>query len=300
MSQRLPSVTIGIPSFNEEIMLPQLLNSLEKQKPNGFKVDSIVVLSDASSDSTDVIAQNWGGNVELLRNEKRGGKYSLMYALFQKQTNDCVVILDADVVIQDSNFLQKLVSPVLFDQADLVAARVKNLEATTWVEKALELSMELKYRVFDNFKNGQNLYTCHGRARAFSRKFAHSLPKNGEAIAEDAFSYLWLRKTAGKYVYVPQATVWYQLPSTVEDHRRQSNRFSAGMTELNLSTQINDLLRKESIPVTLYFQSALVSVTQKPLAFFQYVILFLITKAHSSTSLQTSKTWQVAKSSKRL
>lgn len=296
----LPTLSIGIPAFNEEKTLPQLLKALSKQLSPTFTVTEIAVLSDASTDSTDTLTKNWGVPVSLRRSKVRQGKYPNLYAFFQTQNTDCVVILDADVQIKSQDFLTHLTKGIFDKTADLTAAKVRDLAPQTWVENALSASMALKYEVFESFNQGNNIFTCHGRARAFSRQLYRSMPLQDASVAEDAFSYLWTVRNGLSYRYAPQAEVWYRLPKTLADHHKQSARFTSGFAELQMHPENASILKSEQLSKLNLLMAAIRVAVTRPLGFIQYLIVFGLSKVQRAQSNDLIATWTVAESSKQL
>ena len=49
---RKPTVTIGIPAYNESANIGRLINDVLGQKQNHFRLAKIIVVSDCSSDAT--------------------------------------------------------------------------------------------------------------------------------------------------------------------------------------------------------------------------------------------------------
>lgn len=97
--RRLPSFTILIPAFNEELVIERTLTSVCKQNYPSF---SVVVVNDASADATSRKARAFIKShpkttirlVNLRRNRGKGG--ALNYALRRYCDSDLLMILDAD------------------------------------------------------------------------------------------------------------------------------------------------------------------------------------------------------------
>lgn len=301
MSAAKPSVTIGIPALNEAQALPQLLESLLAQHKAVYNLKQILVVSDASTDDTDLIVKRSKSRiVKLHRNSKRLGKASIVNGIFRKATTDVVVILDADIKIKDANFISKLIQPIVNQGVALTSARVENLVALTTTQQMLSLSMAFKTEVFESYKNGLGVFTCHGRARAFSRKFYQKLrlPKN--VMAEDAYSYLKAVKLKATYFYVKNTTAWYQLPKNPEDHLLQSQRFFRSMAQLEEYFDADFLAQQFYLPKTLLIKSMLKHALQQPILMANYVYLVIESKFKAITNPGGSSHWTMSESSKAL
>jgi cellulose synthase/poly-beta-1,6-N-acetylglucosamine synthase-like glycosyltransferase len=96
----LPSVTIIITAYNEELGLRAKLDNVMSLEYAKSKFE-ILVVSDASSDATDLIAQSYDRDrVKLLRVEGRLGKTACQNAAVEVAAGEIVVITDATTRIQ--------------------------------------------------------------------------------------------------------------------------------------------------------------------------------------------------------
>jgi len=107
-------LTIGIPAFNEEKHLPQILTELKKI------TNSIIVCDDGSTDNTSIIAKEFGA--EVIKHEKNLGYGSAIKSIFQatsKNDSEILVTFDADGQhrIDDIN---KVLAPIKDGEADIV------------------------------------------------------------------------------------------------------------------------------------------------------------------------------------
>ena len=69
-----PTVTIGIPAYNEEANIKNLLDSILSQIQNNFIIDEIIVVSDGSSDKTaDIVRSLNNSLINLIEDKERLG-----------------------------------------------------------------------------------------------------------------------------------------------------------------------------------------------------------------------------------
>ena len=107
-------ITIGIPAFNEEKHLPQILTKLKEI------TNSILVCDDGSTDNTSIIAKKFGA--EVIKHKKNLGYGSAIKSIFQVASeinSDILVTFDADGQhrIEDIN---KVIQPIKDEEADIV------------------------------------------------------------------------------------------------------------------------------------------------------------------------------------
>lgn len=91
-----PTVTVLIPAYNEaDCIAATIANKLEQDYPSDRL--QIIVVSDGSTDDTDVIARGFATHgVELLRRERREGKAAALNEAMRHATGEIVVFSDAN------------------------------------------------------------------------------------------------------------------------------------------------------------------------------------------------------------
>lgn len=119
----MPNIKVIIPAYNEEESIPLVIKAI----PN--LVDEIIVVSNNSTDNTEVNAKNVGATV-LIENQKGYGFACLKgmeYISQQKNKPDIVVFLDGDYSDYPEE-LTKITQPIIDENIDFViGARVKEL-----------------------------------------------------------------------------------------------------------------------------------------------------------------------------
>lgn len=299
MKNQRTTVTIGIPAFNEEKNIGTLLQSVLNQTQSKYRVDKIIVVSDGSTDRTEIIVKNIKSHsIKLIDGLERKGKPNRLNQIIESINSDILAILDADILIKDNFFLERLIKPILEYGVDLTSAAIEELEPKTLIQKILKSSMVLKKNIFENFREGYNLYTCHGRARAFSRRLYKSINFK-DTVADDAFSYLFCKTNNYKYFFAGEAKVFYKLPETLEDHEKQSTRFFKSFQNLSYKFKKEFLISEYKIPRILVFKEVLKTALKYPIILLYFPIYFHNKIRSVFVNFQSTK-WEIAHSSKLL
>jgi glucosyl-3-phosphoglycerate synthase len=102
------SVAVVIPAKNEADTIGAVLEAVRHHEDF---VDELVVVDDHSNDDTAIVAQHHGAKV--LHLEGRGGKGAAMKAGISATSSELVVFLDADVLNTTTEFVPRLVQPLL-------------------------------------------------------------------------------------------------------------------------------------------------------------------------------------------
>lgn len=295
------TVTIGIPAYNEEQNIRFLVKDLLKQKQVSFQLRKIIICSDASSDSTEEeVKKIRNSKVKLILNKTRKGQASSQNEIISRCHSDILVLLNADVKVKDNTFLEELIKPILQNKADLTSAMIKELSPLNLLENILLKSMEIKKQIFDSYKNGNNIYTCHGRARAFARKFYKTFSFKETIVDEDAYSYLYCVSHNYKYEFAKNAKVFYRLPGNLRDHERQSLRFLSHKGQLMNEFGKDFVNNQYHLPVLTVIKYFFMHFLKSPTSVIAYITLFGWLKIKSIFSKHVESKWDISSSSKML
>lgn len=294
---KLSSLTIGISALNEEKNIANLIYDLLSQKNKNFKLKKIIVISDGSTDKTGKIVRDINSKkITLITHKKRMGKYYRENQITSMTNTDALAIFDADIRIKDKNLLEKMVN-VVSNGADLASTRVFSNNRHTFFEKLLSERMDFQDRLFTNFNNGLNVYTCHGVARIFSKKLYKKI-KYKPHIGEDAYSYFYAIKHNFKYSYVKNTQVLINVPSNLKDHLKQGVRYLNSRKEMAKLFGSKLTTENYTIPKKLYSSELLISILNSPFYFGLYILVNLYTRFCSLIKRDSSVLWDVATSSK--
>ena len=296
ISMKKLKVTIGIPAYNEEKNIAGFIKNLLKQRTNLATVDKIIIVSDGSTDNTAAIVNKFKNHyIVLCERDKRKGKAARENEILKMSSGDITVLLDADIVINDTKFLDKLIAPVVAGRAEMTSSAIQPLSPRTFFEKTFFVSTKLKEILYLQFKNGDNVYTCYGPARAFARKFYKKL-NFISSEGEDMFSYFSCLNLGYKFKNVPQALTYYRLPTNFADHCKQSTRYHYAKKHMNKYFDIKTVLAEQMIPLSIYtkaFIKALPVILKNPLCVVLYLLILAYTKTISENKYQKNDNWNV-------
>ncbi|HEX9030923.1 MAG TPA: glycosyltransferase family 2 protein [Streptosporangiaceae bacterium] len=242
-SVRKLSVTVIVPAFNEELGLPDTLDSLLRQT---VRPDRVIVVDDCSTDRTGDIARRYG--VEVLRPSRNLGSKAKAqnYALPSCDT-ELVLPVDADTALAD-DYIERIVVPFR-DPAVVVAAgnvQTKITKSMTERGRSIEYLFGFHfYRPIQNLANSP--VVCSGCCAAFRRRELVEFGGFPERTIVEDMDYTWSQQIAGrKAVYVGGATAWAADPSTVYYLRKQVWRWQAGFFQ-NVRIHWRGLMRHKPV-----------------------------------------------------
>ena len=220
-------VTIGIPAYNEEQNIENVLLSLMQQKTNTISLEKIIVNSDSSSDKTNAIVKRLNKKypaITLIENKDRKGKYFRVNQLFHTSKSEVLVILDADIALKGENFLETLVTSLVKDKKSVMtAAHVEFIRPKEFFAKVIHATfvfgdfMRLSVPGYDIAAN------FHGAATAYKKSFIQKVNIPTNLSDPHIYIYYMARKVKG-FRYCSEAVILQNPPLTMKDIKQLMQR----------------------------------------------------------------------------
>lgn len=294
------SVTIGIPAYNEEVNIKLLLNNLLLQNRTIWRLEKIIVVSDRSTDKTDEIVRSFRRPIILYKNKKREGTALSQNKILKKNKSDILILLNADVLPKGRNFINRLIKGFTRqEKIGIIGAKTEPLKAKTIFERIINYSVQVKTSLYEQINKGNNLYLCHGRARAFSKEFINKF-KWKPTLGEDAYSYLACLMRGFKFVYEPNALILYRSPQNLSDHMKQSVRFLKGNNSEKKYFKSSIVKKEYYIPKILLIKVIFKYFIKNPLYSLAYSLIFICVLAKTFFNEKVDMLWDMSTTSKNL
>ncbi len=225
-----PTVTIGIPAYNEESSINFLIGSLLAQQERTYTLEKIIVFSDGSTDGTvEKACATADPRVYVHVGKVRRGKPYRMNQLFEMSTSDIAIVLDADIALENETCIEALVEPFrAYADIALVSGSSVPAEAASYVQKIAAAGVSV-WDATRAMARPNDLYYCEGAIRAFSRSL-YTKMRFPERSADDVFPYLYAQKHGFRFMRADAAKVQFTLPATLRDYLSQMKRFSRSYT----------------------------------------------------------------------
>lgn len=220
-----PTLTIGIPAYNEYDNLKRLIPTLVTQTSQNYRLVKIVIYSDHSHDATSTLPALFPTlPIKVINGRSQKGKPYRLNQLFSSQSTDIIVALDADITFLSSTVLDRLVKPIVLGQADLTSGSTIPHSPTTLVEHVALAGVKI-WGIARSYMPADSLYNCEGAIRAFNQKVYSQLRFPSVASIEDTYSYLYSKQNGWNFRFVRASQVSYFLPTTWHDYRSQQRRY---------------------------------------------------------------------------
>lgn len=231
-----PTVTIGIPTYNEELNIATLLDSIISQDQEKYILEKVIVSCDASTDNTPHIVQSYAkkySNIVLKRNTKRHGKTSRLNDIYRFNSSDYLLTVDADVVIKDPNFINILITRFIEDEKVIViGANPQTVTPrNTFIAKALHVNYLMWEYVRMKINNGQSVYNLLGSATMLRGTFTKNFSYPSEITCDEGYLY-FAAKQKGAFYFEKDAIVLFRTADTLHDFSLATARSVGERTDL--------------------------------------------------------------------
>lgn len=304
MKKKMITVSIGIPAYNEAANIKNMLEALLAQKQKSFVVKDITVISDASSDATDMIVtrmQKQSSVIKLLKKKQRKGKYFRVNQLFHLCKSDVQIILDADLAPVGDEFLEKLVTSLIADKSALmISAHAKLVQPDGFIARILHSNFILFDYMRLSVPNYDNAANFHGAATAYRGSFVRTVTIPEGLLDPHLYIYLCAKKQNG-FRYSMDAVVLQNPPTTIHDVKQLMGR-SIGKKDTVLEKMFGKEMIEQAhfIPKRAKYIGIMKSFMHQPfytpLAIFISIYLGRVAHPHN---VDKSPIWAINTSTKR-
>jgi len=113
------TVSVILPAYNEEKTVASVIKTVQTLN----YVDEIIVVNDGSIDATEKMAKEAGATV--ISHTRNRGKGAAIKTGFKNSKGDVVVFLDADLQKLNPQQVDKMIQPILNDEADVTKTKFK-------------------------------------------------------------------------------------------------------------------------------------------------------------------------------
>ncbi|MGH9909563.1 MAG: glycosyltransferase, partial [Nitrososphaerales archaeon] len=223
-------ITIGIPSYNEEMSIRNLLEALEIQVLNDEYRISEIIISDDSTDATPEIINDFARksklNITLIHHNKRRSAASAWNEIFSNAKGDAVVLYDADIIPSKNTTL--LLASRIKDDVALCASNPLPLKQNGIAAKASSFNALWLKRVR---KYVLSQYTVMGRALSIRTDIAKMITIP-DIIAIDLYLQCKVLELGQKVDYCDDAVIWFKPAGTMLDFASQVARAVQGHEQI--------------------------------------------------------------------
>jgi cellulose synthase/poly-beta-1,6-N-acetylglucosamine synthase-like glycosyltransferase len=258
-------VSIGIPAYNEENNIGQLLDSIERQRTQEVVIGEIIVVSSGSTDRTAEIvkAKYRNDKVFLFVESEREGKVSAINLFMRAAVNDICVLSNADIILEPDT-IERLCLPFKDSSVGMTGARViPTNDARTFVGFLCHFRWRMSHEV-------SLIRPVLGELVAFR----NVIPLIPNTAADESSIEAAIKERQYEVVYVPEAIFHNHGALTLSDYIKQRRRIATG--QLRLKTLTGYSASSQNISIMLSAMLKTLSFTWRSLCWTPAAILIEI------------------------
>lgn len=224
-----PTVSIVLPTYNEEAIVESKLEDLAALEYPADKIE--VVLVDSSDDRTPEIVREFfadrdGPELTIIREEERRGLAIALNEAYDAATNEVVVKTDCDSKIAP-NALREATANLADPEVAAVTGRNAEVLGGSKVERGYR-DVQTIIQTLESHLDSTFIF--HGPFSAFERDAI--VPIDVDSIADDTELALKIRKNGGRVVFDPAIRYEEAAHSSFGKRRKQKDRRAMGLLRL--------------------------------------------------------------------
>ena len=275
MPKVLPSISVIVPAYNEELLLARTLDSLiECDYPS----KEVIVIDDGSKDGTYRIAARYAINTRrsdktkfIVARKENGGKASAINFALRFATGEIVIVVDADSII-GRDALKEMVKNFTGPDVVAVGGNVKVMNRWNLLTKCQALEyitgINLLKRAFDFLGV---VMIVPGALGAFRKKALMDMGSyDTNTLTEDFDATLKVLKSGNAVQASSDAISYTEGPTTLKDLYKQRIRWNRG----NLQTMLkhSDVIKNQRLGMVHDFGYPVVLLTMLISPFLGFVV----------------------------
>jgi glycosyltransferase involved in cell wall biosynthesis len=288
-------ITIGIPSFNEEQNIINLLRSISMCCLKEFTITEVII-SDDSLDNTPRLVDSYAKQstlkIILLHHPHRRGVASAWNEIFEQATGDILILYDADVILAD-NSIYELASSVR-GTVGLCASNPEPVNKTGLVGRAsMFISRWLRLMRI----NGLSQYTVMGRALSINSDVAKKIKIPSDIIAVDLYLQCRVLEQKLEVIYNDNAVVYFIPPRSILDFSSQVIRGVNGHKQIQ--SYVSDF--KINLSPSVVFNKTIENITIDPFGALSVLLCYLLIPFYRFQLPEVNSVkWHIARSTKAI
>lgn len=254
------TVTIGIPAYNEEKNIINMLKSVIKQRQNGFALEKILVISDGSNDKTEEYVKKISKKypvIKLVADRKRLGKVQRLNQLYKLNKSDFLGTFDADIVLERDFELELMIQTIVNKkEVNVVAANQLPAPSKTWMGKFSTASFFMFYEAAKRYRKGNNIHCLQGSCSIIKKNFAKKIKMPAGTSVDQGYLYVMsILKNRKGFEFVKDTRVIFNPISSFRDWRVLGYRTIVSDKQNLTSIFGKKVLREYKIPAKLIYKS---------------------------------------------
>lgn len=304
-NKNLLTITIGIPAYNEEKNIGNLISSIFLQTHKYFKLSNIIIVSDGSTDKTvDIIKKHKKQfpKIKIIERKHRYGKADALNLIYRLSNSDFLLTMDADLVFIEEFNLDRMVKEMIDNPSlNMVGPLHVPTSSRTFFGNLSRYSYLAIQDAALKIDEGNNFYGCMS-SEFMRKKFYKSFTFPRNTISDQCYAYAMAIKDGKKgFKMVQEAKVIFGVAQTFYDWRVLSARSVVGDKADLVKHFGKGVLKDYTMPKKLYVFSLLKYFFRNPVYTLGSVLMNIyIRKFPYKKRAPKNGIWEMVSTSKEL
>ena len=277
MAKQLFTITIGIPAYNEEATISRLLESVLAQEETDFRIEKIMVVTDACTDRTNEIVTSYKDKrIALIAGKERRGQIHAQNVIFEQSTTDAVVIFEADTAPESPRYLHILLRPLINRKSvGLVQGKATPFPSKTLLGRILDRQVRSHATISVTTSDSVAWVTTGRGGRAFS-KFVYKSLRWPASVPEDVYAFHWCRTNGISVAFQKDAVCCYKTAQELSDFLKERQKVYSGEISISQYFPKKNLDNMYHKPIWFLVKPTLYFMIRYPLEFVGYACLKIL------------------------
>lgn len=289
-------ITIGIPTYNEEVNILKFFQALKSQILSQDGTAEVIFVDDSDDNTPQIIesliVDNPEISIHLIHNATRRGASHAWNTIFNVAKGKVLILFDADVALGD-NCISRL-NKNIDEHVGLCASNTIPIRKDTSVYSNAAAFIATWLRSMR--LHGLSQYTTMGRALSLETQLAKKILIPNETIAIDLYVQCMILKQNKNVIYDDTAMIYFIAPNNRKDFFSQVVRAIRGYDQIKALMKSLGL----EVPISLVIKEFLKNSIKYPRGAISLLLCYsLFPLFYLQNRSRVSYIWDVAHSTKQ-
>lgn len=304
------TLSVGIPAYNEEGNIKNILETILRQKQISYHLENIYVVCDGCTDNTVNIVKSLSKKnpkISVIERTIRSGKVGALNKIYKVNKSDYILTIDADLVFTKDDDIEELVKVIKSDKKlNFVGPRHIAVKPKSIMGMFAYYSYGSFEEAFLKINNANCFYSVMG-AYLLTKKFSKSIRYPKFAQADQVILYAMATRKSkyskfghpGGFRFVWKSAVKFRTVTTFYDWRVLGTRSVVSDKANTVNYFGEGILDEYYMPRNLYIKSLLKWFFKNPFFLTGAVLMnIFIRKFPLKKKMPKNGMWETTMSSK--
>jgi glycosyltransferase involved in cell wall biosynthesis len=260
----MKTLTVGITAFNEQANIKNLIKSVLRQKEISFKLKKVLVVSDGSTDKTELIVKkitDHNSKVFLIADRQRKGKTCRLNELYKLNNSNFLLTLDADILLSSDMEIEKMIKYFSNKKTQVVAANLVPVQPEGFWANVIYTIYKIWDEIRVSINDGDHIANLYGAATMLRKNFSKKV-RYPTITCDEEYLYI-LAKQVNGFRFAKDTQILYIPVSKLSEYRIHTARVYKERNSL-ISYFGPNILKLHQVPFSYKFKAILKYFVKSP------------------------------------